>query len=127
MADTSDLKSDELLFVRVRAPPALPYEVPAFDTKAGAFLLPHGGSNPHASCSVRPAINSFREGSNALSLDRPPFLVGWVYLPRFSEELASRLFERLLIQLHSSQEHFIDFVIDLRQRQIDFTFQVRLD
>ena len=59
------------------------------------------------------------------SLDRPPILVDWICLPRFSEELASRLFDLLLIQLHSSQEHFIDFVIDLRRRQINFTFRVQ--
>lgn len=34
------------------------------------------------------------------------------------------LFEHLLIQLYSGQKHFIDFVIDLRQRKIDFALQV---
>ena len=30
-----------------------------------------------------------------------------------------------LIQLNPSQEHFADFLIDLRQRQVDFAFQIQ--
>ena len=39
--------------------------------------------------------------------------------------IASYLFERLLIQPYSGQEHLIDFVVDLCQRQVDFAFQVQ--
>ena len=53
------------------------------------------------------------------------FLVGWVYLSLVRGKIARYLVKRLLIQPYSCHEHLIDFVVDLRQRQVDFAFQVQ--